>query len=98
MKLIETAISGKMVRMRYADDDNPEEATQWFEFQVRLQAIGSRPGGPDQPIPEFGLQYLEQLHRAALLRARDTINDELDRLRNRALAVNENVRMTAPLV
>jgi len=96
MKLIETAISGKMVRMRYADD-NPEEATQWFEFQIRLQAIGSRPGGPDQPIPEFGLQYLEQLHRAALLRARDAINDELDRLRNRALATTEDFRMPGAL-
>jgi hypothetical protein len=36
LMLAETAIVGKAIRMRYADDDPP---TEWIEFQVRLKGI-----------------------------------------------------------
>src|SRR5262245_56740203 len=98
MKLIETTISGKSVRMRYADDPNPEKATQWFEFQVLVEAIGNSSGGPNQPIPEFGLEYLAQLHRGAILRARDTLDDELQRLLRPSPATAQDRRTFAPIV
>jgi hypothetical protein len=82
MKLIGTTVSGKSVRMRYATDADPAKATEWLEFQMHTATVKSE--GQDRQIPDLELEYLAELHKAALLRARETIDSEIRRLRELA--------------
>lgn len=37
MKLIETTISGQIVRMLYADAPSKDEASEWVEMRVKVE-------------------------------------------------------------
>jgi hypothetical protein len=39
MKLIETTITDKSVRMRYADNEDAAAASEWIDFQVPLAKL-----------------------------------------------------------
>jgi hypothetical protein len=84
MKLISTTVSGEFVRLRYATDPEPAKAHEWLDFRVRLTAMKNTSGGPDQPIEDRELQHLAELHRGALLQAREIIDSEIQRLRELA--------------
>ena len=84
MKLISTTVSGEFVRLRYATDPDPAKASEWLDFRVRLTAIKNTSGGSDQPIGDLELQYLAELRRGALLQVRESINTEIQRLRELA--------------
>ena len=76
LKLIETRIAGKAVRMRFADRDDPKEASEWIEFQVSPEYVVMGHNLFDDPDRLF----LAEAHLAALRRARDVIGDEISRL------------------
>jgi len=70
MKLIETTLSGKMVRMRFANDADPLKASEWIEFQVSA----------DKTEDHWRLPAIQ---REALERAREVLADEIQDVRNR---------------
>ena len=68
MKLIETTIIGKTVRMRYANDADPAKATEYLELQL---------SGAFEPWWSF-----VEIQRVALQSARELIGAEIQRTAN----------------
>jgi len=79
MKHVETTISETTIRMRLADNADPAQVNEWIEFRVALKPLmfdkDNRLGDPE-------LRYLLATHQAALHRAREAINAEIQRLTN----------------
>ena len=77
MKHIETTISETTIRMRLADNADPAQASESIELRFALKPLmfdkDNRLGDPE-------LRYLLATHQAALHRARDAINAEIQRL------------------
>jgi hypothetical protein len=78
MKLIETAISETSVWMRYADETNPDDATQWVDFQIPLKNLAHPFGSSPLGDPESSL--LAEVRLSALRAVRDVIGGEIQRL------------------
>jgi hypothetical protein len=77
MKLIETIVTEKTVRMRYADNEDAAKASQWIDFQVPLDKLEH---ADQTALGEPELRYLAQVRQAALRYARGVIGDETQRL------------------
>jgi hypothetical protein len=82
MKLIETIVSATSVRMRYSNDEDAAQATQWIDFQVPIADLK----GPDQhnPLGDIECRYLAEIRLVALRYAREVIGVETQRLSNLA--------------
>jgi hypothetical protein len=83
VKLIETSISeaGDTIYMRFADDPNPDEASEWIEYSlpnaehlIIPSVTGNFPLGPLSARP------LATIQLAALLRVQSAIGAEIQRL------------------
>ena len=83
MKLIETTVLEKMVRMRYADNVDPVKATQWIDFQVPLALLELPSVNGDHPLGDPESRYLGSIQQAALRYARDLIGAETQALADR---------------
>lgn len=77
MELIETTISGTTVSMHYADNTDPEQATQWIEFSVPIASLRATSGSD---LGEIDGYYVAQVREAALRYVRDIITAETQRL------------------
>jgi len=78
MKLIETNVSATTVRMRFEDDAQPVEPEEWVEFEVPLAKLTM--GDHQTPMGDPAARRFALIQRAALQRARDVIDDEIQRL------------------
>jgi hypothetical protein len=78
MKLIKTTVSETTVRMRFADQSDAAEATQWVDFQVPLGDLRSPKGQEELGDPET--RYLAEIRLVALRFVRDAIDAETRRL------------------
>jgi hypothetical protein len=79
MKLIETTVSEKTVRLRLADKAEPAEATEWLDVQMRHQDL-KLPSGT--VVPRIRAQALGALEIAALDHVLRIVQREIERLRN----------------
>lgn len=70
MEIIETTLTPHTVRLRFADSTDPGEATEWLDILVKSPI--------DPTLP------LTAIRANALLRARNIIDDEIERLRSLA--------------
>ena len=80
MKLVETAIRPATIRLRYANADDPSEATEWIDVQFATDGL-KQPSTGDvlgDPAPKF----LLEIQAAVLHRARDEIDAEIQRCRD----------------
>jgi hypothetical protein len=77
MKLIETTVSETTVRMQYADNADPEKATQWIDLQFRMADLKH---GSGTPLPPVAPLKLAAIQAAALTRAQELIGEEMGRL------------------
>jgi hypothetical protein len=80
-KLVETTISVNSIRLRYADESNPE--FEWMHFQVPLSEL-KEPHQQKAILGEPELQYLAELHLAVLQYVRHAINAEIQRFAGQA--------------
>jgi hypothetical protein len=76
-KLVETTISGSSIRLRFADESNPE--FEWMHFQVPISEL-KEPNQQNSKLDEPELQYLAELQLAVLQYVRHAINAEIQRL------------------
>jgi hypothetical protein len=76
LKLIETTIAEKTVRMRLADHQDKQQAREWIEFQVDPSYVVAGRNLFDQTDDLF----LAEARLAALRRAQTAIGDEIHRL------------------
>jgi len=67
MKPIATTISSTHVYMRFADDCDSEQASEWFEFQVPLESLKITDQDGERLVGNPNNQYLGVIRRAALL-------------------------------
>lgn len=65
MKLIETTVTGPLVRMLYADAATKDESSEWLELQVKVPGDDNR--------------RLGVIQKDALQRVRTLLNEESDR-------------------
>ena len=79
MKLIQTTISEISVRLRYADNEDAAKATQWMDFQFPLSDLRNTED-PTRQARQPSVQFLAEVQRSALRRARDVIGEETKRL------------------
>jgi hypothetical protein len=80
ISLIKTTISETVIRMRYADHANSKEATEWIDFQVPLEPLMIPDSGGQFRLDDPELRFLGSVHQAALLRVRELISAEIQRL------------------
>ena len=78
MKLVETKISETAVHMRYADNTDSAQATEWIDFQVPIAGLIAF----DQrtPLGNVEERHLAETHLAALRHVRELIGAEAQRL------------------
>lgn len=86
MKLIETNISARSVRMQFANDPNPGMATEWLEFEAPLDLLkaadSSSFGDPtSRPLVTVQLSLLHHMRLA--------IEGEIQRLSKVSTSDNE---------
>jgi hypothetical protein len=79
MKLFETKVTDKAVRMRFADDGDPAKAEQWVEFQIPLADL-KHPHAQNHPLQDPEIQLVAELRLSALRAVRDVIGEEIQRL------------------
>jgi hypothetical protein len=78
---VETTILGTSIRMRYANNADPAQATEWFAFEVPIDPGLTLPtAGGEIPLGEIRTRFLASIELAALRRVRDAIGDETQRL------------------
>jgi hypothetical protein len=77
MKHVATMISETAIHVRYADNPDPQKATEWIDTQVTLQHA-KMPSG--KLLKDLEGHYLAGLRLVALLHARDTASAEIQRL------------------
>jgi hypothetical protein len=80
IKLVETAIRPTAVRLRYADHDDPNKATEWIDLQ--FMAASLKHPKTDNALGDLEPRFLLEIQGAALRRARDVIDTEIQRLRD----------------
>ena len=81
MNVVETTISGTGIRMRIADNDNPDEASEWVEFDIPLEPLTVATNSGSQSLGNPGDQYFVVIQEAALRYVRDAIDTEINRLK-----------------
>jgi hypothetical protein len=81
MQLIETKILPDAIQMRYANDRDPAQATEWCEFRITLAGL-MHPivQGTPQPLGPAESNFVGEVQLAALRRMRDAIGEETQRL------------------
>lgn len=81
MKLIETKIYPNAVQVRYADNSDPEKATEWCEFRLALAGL-THPfvQGQPRPLGPPENNFVSEVQLAALRHMRDAIGAEIQRL------------------
>lgn len=73
MNLIETTISEKSVRMRYANNADPIEATEWIEIQVPISGLKTN---ADNTVDDPQTKRLAIIQRAALRYVQEILSGE----------------------
>jgi hypothetical protein len=78
---IETTISETTIRMRYADHNDPAQATQWFAFEVPIGPGLTLPThGGDVALGALPTRLFASIQLAVLRYVRDAIGEETQRL------------------
>jgi hypothetical protein len=80
MVLTETTIPKWTIRIRIADNDDPEKATEWAEFEIPLEPLRFADQGGTRSLGNPGDQLLTISQVAALRYMRDAISAEIRRL------------------
>ena len=78
MKLIETTVSETTVHMQFADDADPERASEWLDFQVPLAGLVA--DAEENPLGDPAERRLATIQRAALHHVQVAITAEIARL------------------
>jgi hypothetical protein len=73
MNLIETTISEKSVRMRYADNSDPIKATEWIDVQVPVSGLKT---SADNAVGDPQIKRLAIIQRAALRYVQEILSGE----------------------
>ncbi len=78
MKLVETKISETAIHMRYVDNADSAQATEWIDFQVPIAGLIAH----DQrtPLGDVEERLLAETHLAALRHMREFIGAQTQRL------------------
>jgi hypothetical protein len=81
MELIETKILPDAIQMRYADNTDPAQATEWCDFRISFFGL-MHPlvQGKPQPLGPPESNFVAEVQLAALRRVRDVIGAETQRL------------------
>jgi hypothetical protein len=78
MKLIETMVMESEVYVRYADDANPEKATQWLDFQLPLSEL-KHPNNQHQKllsIDKLERHTLGNIRLSAIMRIQEFLQQQ----------------------
>lgn len=75
MKLIEMSLSNKHVRIRYADDTDPNQASEWIDVRLKLADL-THPSGTPLPLDPINLT-LASIQAAVLRELRTRADDEI---------------------
>jgi hypothetical protein len=76
-----TTISETTVRMRFANESDPEQADSWFEFEVPMELLKlPQQGGPERDLGDPDTEHLGAVRLGALRYVRDVIGAETQRL------------------
>jgi hypothetical protein len=81
LKLVQTTISGATIRLRYADSEDHDKATEWIDLQFSASDLNHPSAG--SALGDLEPQFLAEIRGAVLRRARDVIDAEIRRLRDR---------------
>ncbi|MGA7384381.1 MAG: hypothetical protein WBW81_06735 [Methylocella sp.] len=79
MKPIATTISPTFVQMRFADNPDPEQASEWLDFQVPLENLKIMDQAEGHAVGNPNNQCLGDIRRAALRYVQALIADEIRR-------------------
>jgi hypothetical protein len=79
MEHIQTTINAGSVFVRYANDQDSDQATEWFEAEVPLDDL-KHPAAPETALGEPERRYVLEVQAAVLVRLRDAIQAEIQRL------------------
>ena len=74
MKLVETTVTSKTVRMRFAEGADPTKPNEWIDFQV---PIGSLTLPSETELGDPRLRRFALVQQAALRFVRDAISAEI---------------------
>jgi hypothetical protein len=79
MEHVQTTIYSGSVHLRYANDADPDQATEWFEAEVPLDDL-KHPAAPEAALGEPERRYVLEIQAAVLVRVRDAVQAEIQRL------------------
>ena len=79
MEHVQTTIYSGSVHLRYANDADPDQATEWFEAEVPLDDL-KHPAAAETALGEPERRYVLEIQAAVLVRVRDAIQAEIQRL------------------
>ena len=80
MQLIETTVTETSVLMRFADNADRSQATEWIDFAVPVAGLTLQGQNGDIPLGDIQMRHLASIRLAALRHARGVIGDEIHRL------------------
>jgi hypothetical protein len=82
LTLVETTISAATIRMRFADQADAAKATEWIDYQVKLEDL-KHASGTKIPSP-MEHHFLGVLQAAAIRHVREAVSVEIQHLANLA--------------
>jgi hypothetical protein len=80
MKLIAITLTEEFVTLRLADSEDPDEAEEWIEFQVPIDALTLPTASGEVSLGDVQKHYLASIQRAALRYAQDALSEAEDSL------------------
>lgn len=75
MKLVKTDLTSEYVRIRYANDADPKQASEWIDVRLKLADL-THPSGTPLPVDPVNLT-LAALQGAVLRELRTRADDEI---------------------
>jgi hypothetical protein len=80
MTLIETILTKEFVVVKLANDEDFEEADEWIEFQVPVDALTLATAKGEVELGDIQKRPLASIQQAALRYVRDALNDAMSAL------------------
>lgn len=75
LKIVETTVTDEAVRVRIANNADPERASLWVDIQAPISDLTV---GHDSPLGNPKIRRLAAIHQAALRYARDAVDAEIE--------------------